>query len=165
MKFLRKTFCIAVEKDTDNELYNTHSTYHSGDAGLDLFVSEDCIIQPGETVLVSMGVRCQCRSLTFCFWKWLRGDMYNYHSYFLFPRSSIYKTPLIMKNSIGLIDKGYIGTIKAPLCNISNDAFYVKRGQRYVQLVNSDLSDAYLKVVKGHNSTDRGTNGFGSTQN
>ena len=33
--------------------------------------------------------------------------------YYLYPRSSISKTPLILANSVGIIDSGYRGNIKA----------------------------------------------------
>lgn len=81
------------------------------------------------------------------------------------PRSSIYKTPLLMKNSVGLIDGGYKGNIKAPLYNTSTEPYELKRGTRIVQLVNSDLSPITMKIVKEHRETSRGSLGFGSTGN
>jgi dUTP pyrophosphatase len=68
-----------------------------------------------------------------------------------------------MKNSVGLIDKGYTGSIKAPLMNVSSEPFTIKRGERYVQLVNSDLSGVKFKLVKSLRKTSRGEGGFGST--
>jgi len=158
-----KTFLLKIEDSINNELYKNHNTYHKGDAGLDLFVTEDRMIYPNQTVLVDMGVRCQSRSIDPCVWNWLRGNFYKYHSYLLFPRSSISKTPLIMKNSIGLIDAGYLGNIKAPLHNMSSEPFQIRRGERYVQLVNSDLSPVSMEIVNEHRNTTRGIGGFGST--
>ena len=40
-------------------------------------------------------------------------------SYYLVPRSSISNTPFIMANSIGIIDAGYRGFIKAKIRNCS----------------------------------------------
>jgi len=160
---MKKFLLQLVNKKVDYELYGNHSTYHAGDAGLDLFILKDIIIGPGETVLVDLGVKCQCVTLSKCPWKWLLGQKYNYHSYFLFPRSSISKTPLIMKNSIGLIDKSYVGSLKAPFMNTSSEIFLLKRGERYVQLVNSDLSNVSFKLVSKLRNTSRGSGGFGST--
>lgn len=161
---MKKTFFInVVHEKVDLELYTNHNTYHEGDAGLDLFILDDLTIGAGETVLVDLGVKCQSVSHTKYFWKWLCGQKYDYHSYFLFPRSSISKTPLMMKNSIGLIDKGYTGSIKVPLFNTSTEDFKIKRGERYVQLVNSDLSGVNFKLVKSLRLTSRGEGGFGST--
>lgn len=160
---MNKKFLLKVVDESDNDLYEQHDTYHKGDAGLDLFVVKDQVILPGETVLVDMGVQCQSRSFDPCVWHWFRGDRYKYYSYLLMPRSSISKTPLIMKNSVGLIDAGYLGNIKAPLYNTSSEPFYIKRGQRYAQLVNGDLSSVSMEVVKEHRNTTRGSGGFGST--
>ena len=160
---MRKTFLLKVASSENNILYTNHDIYHTGDAGLDLFIIEDTTINPGETKLIDLGVQCQSRSFTFCMWKWFRGEFYKYHSYWLVPRSSISKTPLLLRNSVGLIDKGYTGNIKAPLYNTSTEPFQLKRGQRYVQLVNNDLSEVSVKVVHAQRSTSRGSGGFGST--
>jgi dUTP pyrophosphatase len=156
----RKTFTLNV---SDKELYENHSTFHAGDAGLDLFVLEDLMIPGGETKLVDFGVTCQSKSLSWCPFKWIRGKFYNYHSYFLMPRSSICKTPLIMRNSVGLIDSAYTGNLKAAFYNTSSEPFYMTRGQRYVQLVNGDLSEARFTLTNSQRETSRGQGGFGST--
>ena len=158
-----KNFLIKVVSDLNVNLYSNHTTFHDGDSGLDLFIIKDVIIQPGETVLVDTGIQCQNRSFNPCFWEWFTSGFYKYNSYILMPRSSISKTPLMMRNSIGLIDSGYLGNLKAPLFNTSPEPFYLKRGERYVQLVNSDLSPIYMTLVNEHRNTTRGAGGFGST--
>jgi dUTP pyrophosphatase len=160
---MSKKFLVKVVDQENVDLYESHTTYHKGDAGLDLFVTKDQVILPGETVLVDMGVQCQSRSFDWCIWHWLFGNFYKYHSYLLMPRSSISKTPLIMKNSVGLIDAGYLGNIKAPLYNTSSEPFHIKRGQRYVQLVNGNLEPISMELVSEHRDTTRGSGGFGST--
>ena len=71
------------------ELYLNHGHFHKGDAGLDLYVLENIIFLPGETKKIKFGIQCEPE---------------NGIAYYLFPRSSISKTPLRMANSIGLID-------------------------------------------------------------
>jgi dUTP pyrophosphatase len=158
-----KTFLLKLEDEIDESLYSNHSTYHAGDSGLDLFVLKDQDIGPGETVLLDLGIIVQCRSKQKNVVKLCKGEMYNYHSYLMLPRSSVAKTPLIMRNSLGLIDKGYIGSLKAAFYNTSNEVFKVKRGERYVQLVNYDLSEVKFKIVNKVRETSRGIGGFGST--
>ena len=158
-----KTFLIKVEASENIHMYRNHQTYHEGDAGLDLFVIKDTAILPNTTKLIDLGIKCQCRSVSWNPLDWIRGRGYQYHSYYLFPRSSISKTPLILKNSIGLIDRGYLGNVKAAFYNTSNQTFVLKRGERYVQLVNGDLSPAQFQVVEQLRSTTRGEGGFGST--
>ncbi|NBP13194.1 hypothetical protein EBU95_02220 [bacterium] len=159
-----RTFLLKVINLYDQQLYAGHTTYHAGDSGLDLFVIEDQIIQPQNSAFIDFGVACQCRSYNPRFWEWFKtGSMYKYHSYMLMPRSSICKTPLIMHNSVGLIDAGYLGPIKMPVFNTSTRPYLVKRGERYAQLVNANLSNVHMKLVDTHRQTSRGLGGFGST--
>lgn len=160
---MKKTFLINVVDPIHKEFYENHSTFHDGDAGLDLFILEDQVIEPGQTVLVDLGIKCQSISFSLCVWKWFKKQFHDYHSYFLMPRSSIYKTPLIMKNSVGLVDSSYVGNIKAPLYNTSSEPFTLKKGERYVQLVNCDLSNIHFNLVDSLRDTTRGEGGFGST--
>ena len=84
-------------------------------------------------------------------------------TYYLFPRSSISKTPLRMANSIGLIDGGYRGEIMAMCDNIKTECHTVKKGQRLFQLVATDSSPITYELVESLEMTTRGTGGFGST--
>ena len=129
-------------------LYENHGHFHIGDAGLDLYIIEDVSFNPGETKLIKLGISCEC-----VFGK----------SYFLFPRSSISKTPLRLSNSVGLIDGGYRGEIMASCDNIKNFKFTAKKGERLFQLVAFDCSPISYKIVDSLSDTDRGTGGFGST--
>lgn len=162
-KMFGKKLLIHLENTNDVALYENHCTFHDGDAGVDLFVKEDVTIPSGETCLVDFGVRCQVRSFSWCPWRWVKGIFHNYHSYLLMPRSSISKTPLLMRNSVGLIDAAYTGTIKAPLYNTSNQPYRILRGQRLVQLVHGNLDPMHVEIVDGLRDTSRGSGGFGST--
>ena len=70
--------------------YSNHGHFHYGDAGLDLYILEDQKFSPGETNLIKLGISCEPE---------------DGKAYYLFPRSSISKTPLRLSNSIGLIDR------------------------------------------------------------
>lgn len=157
-----KTFLVKIVNPSTQDFY-TRKYNHKGDAGLDLFIPEDIVILPGETKLIDCGVQCRSRSFNWSILKWFKGDFYNYHSYFLVPRSSIYKTPLVLRNSIGIIDSEYTGNLKAPLQNISHENFTLHKGQRFLQVVNSDLQNARYKLVDELKKTERGSNGFGSS--
>ncbi len=164
LKQLTKHFRLEVDEDS-KELYENHGVYHEGDSGLDLYVTKDLEIGSGETVLVGTGVKVQCARISWCVWKWLSGEFYEYYSYLLLPRSSISKTPLVFHNSIGLIDKSYVGEIKLALRNTSYEPYVIKRGERYGQLVMSDLRQARMLLVDNTRQTTRGESGFGSTGN
>ena len=159
----KKEFLIKVVNNTNLHFYEKHHTFHEGDSGLDLFIVKDQTIEPGETVLVDLGIQCQSRSFNFCMYHWFTRGFYKFNSYILMPRSSISKTPLLMRNSFGLIDSGYTGNLKVPFYNTSLEPFELIKGERYVQLVQPDLSPVHFKLVNSQRKTSRGTGGFGST--
>ena len=130
------------------EYYLNHGHFHKGDAGLDLYILQDDTFKPGETKKIKLGISCENK---------------DGKGYFLFPRSSISKTPLRMANSIGLIDAGYRGEIMAVCDNIKDYDFSIKKGDRLFQLVSSDLSDIEFVIVDELSDTTRGEGGFGST--
>ena len=130
------------------EMYASHGHFHDGDAGLDLYILEDLEIAAGETKLIKLGISC---------------EPMDGKAYYLFPRSSISKTPLRMSNSIGLIDGGYRGEIMASCDNIKDFNFKIEKGQRLFQLVAVDSSPISYKVVDELSETTRGQGGFGST--
>ena len=143
MKLLIKTL-----NDEANKIYSNHGHFHDGDAGLDLYILENQEILPGETKLIKLGISCQPEDGV---------------AYFLFPRSSISKTPLRLSNSIGLIDGGYRGEIMAVVDNIKHEANTIEPGQRLFQLVGMDGSPIHFKLVDELSESTRGEGGFGST--
>jgi dUTP pyrophosphatase len=158
-----KKFLIKVVDNKNVHFYENHKTFHEGDSGLDLYIIKDQTISPGETVLVDLGIQCQNKSFNPCIWHWFTRGFYKYNSYILMPRSSISKTPLLMRNSFGLIDSGYTGNLKIPFYNTSSKPFEIRKGERYAQLVQPDLSPIYFDLVNSHRTTSRGSGGFGST--
>ena len=130
------------------EYYSNHGHFHNGDAGLDLYVLESETIKSGETKLIKLGISC---------------EPVDGKAYYLFPRSSISKTPLRLANSIGLIDGGYRGEIMAPCDNIKDFEYKVEKGQRLFQLVAANCSPISYKIVDELSETSRGDGGFGST--
>ena len=139
---------IKSHNDTAQELYRNHGHFHNGDAGLDLYVLEDIHFEPGETKAIKLGISCEPE---------------DGRAYYLFPRSSISKTPLRMANSIGLIDGGYRGEIMAVCDNIKTKGYTIEKGQRLFQLVATDSSSIEYELVETLEMTTRGTGGFGST--
>ncbi|MFC1565975.1 dUTP diphosphatase [Candidatus Neomarinimicrobiota bacterium] len=143
MDLLIKPFSLEVKK-----MYEEHSHFHDGDAGLDLFAIHELTIQAGESAFIHLQISCEN----------LDGK-----PYLLMPRSSISKTPLRLSNSIGLIDGGYRGEIIAAVDNIKDIPYKVNPGQRLFQLVAMDGSSVHFKIVEELSETARGVDGFGST--
>lgn len=147
---------LLIQTDEMKEYYEKYTpTYNGGDAGVDLYFPDTITINGKDTVLVDMKIKCQMKSIH-------DSDIF---SYLLYPRSSIYKTPLRLANSVGVIDKHYAGNIKVALDNTSEKPYTIKKGERLVQLCHPSLDSFRLTVVdeidRGDNS--RGENGFGST--
>jgi dUTP pyrophosphatase len=137
----------------ENQINNSNDSLESG---FDLVVTQDVLItKENPTVLLPLGVKCAP----------------NFDSgYYLYPRSSIFKTPLRMANSVGIIDKTYRGEIRAPIdyhshLNNHNNSYLIKKGTKLFQLCKPDLTSIrYLKVDENElSNTIRGTNGFGSS--
>jgi dUTP pyrophosphatase len=83
-----------------------------------------------------------------------------------FPRSSIRNTSLIMSNSVGVGDAGYIGTMDITFTKIRDNADIYNTGDRIAQLILVPvlLADAKrIEFSKLNAWSQRGTNGHGST--
>ncbi len=91
-------------------------------------------------------------------------DYFRTESHFwLIPRSSIYKTGLIMANSTGVIDKSYRGELKAPVWSMTANS-NVARGDRLFQIVAPDMGwIRNVRLVISMPDAERGAGGFGST--
>lgn len=136
------------------DLYINHSTYHEGDSGLDLFFIENININSGETKLINLGIKCEA---------FLTKEKLKNISYYLYPRSSISKTPLRMSNSVGIIDAGYRGNIMVSVDNISDQSFLIEKGSRLFQLCSPILNPITFELSDNLSETTRGEGGFGST--
>ena len=139
---------IQTLNDIATELYTNHGHFHIGDSGLDLYIIEEITIQPGETAVLRLGIKCE--------------NEYD-QSYFIIPRSSIAKTPLRMANSIGLVDAGYRGELMAMVDNIKDEPWTVCIGDRLFQIIANDLAPISFSLVESLSETERGEGGFGST--
>ena len=131
-----------------HKMYENHNHFHPGDSGLDIYIIENQIINPGETIRLKLGISC---------------ENLDAKSYFLMPRSSLSKTPLRLANSVGLIDAGYRGEIMAAVDNIKDFAYEVEIGQRLFQIVAMDGSAIHFELGDHLSETTRGVAGFGST--
>ena len=139
------------------ETHNQQIRTKYPDAGFDLFCPKDIVFNIGEKKLLGLE---------------LHGAMtYNDNpcSYFMYPRSSISKTPLRLMNSVGIIDSGYRGELKEALHHVelnNNETYTIQEGQRLAQICAPTLSPFQVELVDNLSDlgiTDRGDGGFGST--
>ena len=177
---------IKPSDDSIKVFYENHSTYHEGDSGLDLFFPKDITINPGEVVKVDLGISCQMIEQSLADVDFLKkymlyenininnvvGDVLNFKhlvftkknvSYYLYPRSSIANTPLILTNNVGIVDSGYTGSLKAALRNVGVESYTIKKGERLLQICTGNLKPFKFTLVDKLSETSRGSSGFGST--
>lgn len=121
-------------------------------AGMDVFATDDVIIQPNGRSLVGTGITVS----------WIGPDAENYYLR-VAPRSG-----LAVKSNIdvgaGVIDYDYRGELKVLLINNHHvNKFHVSRGDKIAQLILEKINRPNIVEVSEHSETKRGENGFGST--
>jgi dUTP pyrophosphatase len=79
------------------------------------------------------------------------------------PRSSVWKTGMVLSNCVGTIDENYTGEISAVFYHVNTTMPRYKVGDRIVQIkLNSALAMEFVEV-DSLSKTDRGEGGYGST--
>lgn len=118
-----------------------------GNAGFDLYATEEGSIAPNERMMVPVGI---CTSFS--------------PEYYMrvAPRSG-----LAVKSGInvlaGVIDSSYRGEWKVILHNTSTTYFHFEIGDRIAQAIPEKISTEEFTFVERLNETERGAGGFGST--
>jgi len=138
--------------DSEKEYYTKYITKHEGDAGIDLINTLTFEVKPFDVETINFNIHCE-----------MRNEKEKLVSYYLFQRSSISKTPLMMANSVGIIDAGYRGNIMAKVRNVSQKNTKVIEGEKLFQICSPTLEPIKIKIVRNLSSSSRGDDGFGST--
>ena len=120
-----------------------------GSAGYDFYSPVDTIIQPNEMVMI---------------WTDVKASMYYDNALIIIPRSSMGKHPIMISNTVGLIDSDYYGNestdgnIGFRLFNLGNTPYEIKVGDRIGQGMfvkyGTTVDDKTIATLQG---------GFGST--
>lgn len=79
------------------------------------------------------------------------------------PRSSVWKTGMILSNCIGTIDEHYTGEVSAVFYHVMPNMPRYKVGDRICQIKLGSAESMYFVEVKELVDTDRGDGGYGST--
>ena len=119
------------------------------DAGWDLYVSRDCVIQPGETKDVHTDI---CISMPYGIYARITGRS-----------STLGKHDLVVNE--GIIDNGYTGELFICVRNMGDKPFEAKRGIRLAQVLFGEIMkiDWERESVIYPKPGGRGDRGFGST--
>ena len=101
-------------------------------------------------------------------WTQYEDDVNVPQAYYLYPRSSISKTPMRLSNSVGIIDRGYRGEIMAVVDVIDHNKipYELNAIDRHFQICHPSLNPFKVVIVNSKEElgiTNRGDGGFGST--
>ncbi|MAG21961.1 MAG: dUTP diphosphatase [Candidatus Diapherotrites archaeon] len=122
---------------------------HAGDAGVDLYATQETSIEPGAIALVPTGIKI---ALPEGFEAQVR------------PKSGLaLNHGLTVLNTPGTIDAGYRGEIGVIIVNHGKEEFKIEKGKKIAQMVFNKVEKAELEEVDELDETQRGEGGFGST--
>jgi len=122
---------------------------HPDDAGLDLYVTEDAIVRPGQFVDIHCRLGMELPS--------------NLWALVIGRSSTLRKRGLIVNP--GIIDTGYRGELFTGVWNAGEKPVEVKTGERLAQIILfHNLTQHYVPVlVEALSQSSRGEQGFGSS--
>ena len=185
-----KVMVLKVYVDSnDNELKNKYVINANGhnnkiinnpatiDAGFDLLTPTTLPFFCKNINKLDLNIICSAKIYTD------NGKTYN-TGYYMYPRSSVSKTPLRLANSTGIIDSGYRGHLMGMFDVLNNQLttqattqtnnnqdpkpdFVGQQFDRFLQICAPGLVPILVEVVDDINElgeeTERGAGGFGST--
>jgi dUTP pyrophosphatase len=153
------TLFVKMQNDMPEEIkqyYNTAKSNYEGDSGFDLPIINNMNIN--SITPIDFGISCAM----------FNNEKNKYCSYYLYPRSSLSKYPLMLANHVGIIDAGYRGNLMAKVRYLAFDnnnesSINIDKGTKLFQICSPDLEPFNVKIVNELPESSRGSNGFGST--
>jgi len=154
MSFQEPKYKLRIKINDINliEYYNNFTYHHNGDSGIDLYNNE-IEVEYLKVGTIDFNIQCEMIDL----------NTNNLCSYYLVPRSSLSNTNFMLANSIGIIDAGYRGNIKAKVRNFSDNNNKFNNGS-YFQIIGPTLEPIIIEIVNELTTTTRNADGFGSTK-
>lgn len=146
------------------ELYRDHVDKHNShvmsdpypNSGFDVFIPQSVVFNNGiKTEMVNLHIKTEM--------------IYNNETaspFYVHPRSSMSKTPLMLSNHTGIIDSGYRGFLIGALRSLDPSApYHLDKDTRLLQICHPSLCPIVVEMVEEYelSVTTRGAGGFGST--
>lgn len=149
------------------ELYSIHVKNHNEsvltsafpNSGFDIFVPDDVAFAGQDITSKFVSHKIKAEML------YIVPDKTSYSAYYMYPRSSMSKTPLMLANHTGIIDSGYRGELISALRNLSSSDYQLQKHTRLTQICHPSLCPILVEIVDESmlSTTERGAGGFGST--
>lgn len=143
-----KTMQIKIVNNSNHPL----PTYAKpGDSGMDLRANLETPVSltPGMRSLIPTGIFIQLPK--------------GYEAQIRSRSGLAYKHGVIVLNSPGTVDSGYVGEIKVLLTNKSTETFIVENGERIAQMIIAQHETVTWIETAELAETERGSGGFGHT--
>lgn len=123
---------------------------HPGDAGLDLYALEGCVLHAGARAALRTGIAV---------------EIPDGQAGLVLPRSGLAaRHGIALVNAPGLIDSGFRGELHVLLLNTDHDHPHtIDPGDRIAQLVLVDVRTPEVLEASELAASQRGSGGFGST--
>ena len=140
---------VKIKKVNVNAKIPTYGTEYAAGADLYACIDKNETIEPGETKLIKTGISLEVPSG---------------YAGLIYARSGLAsKKGLAPANKVGVVDSDYRGEVMVALHNHSTTTKEIEPNERIAQLVIAPYLKADFVEVEDLDSTDRGSNGFGST--
>ena len=149
------------------------------DSGFDLYVPQDEVFGAlMKTKMIDFQIKTEmkCEAV----YSGGNGFFDRSKAFYLYPRSSLSKTPLMLSNHVGIVDSGYRGNLMGAfrclyragsaavaLEEEGSEVYLVPKHTRLVQICMASLEPFTVELVEKEedlSNTERGKGGFGSTQ-
>ena len=120
---------------------------HAGDAGMDMYASEDVHIRKGERRKVPTGIAMEIPE-GYVGLVWDKSGLSINHG---------------LKTLGGVIDAGYRGEIIIGIVNLSSEDYTIEKGHKVAQLLIQKIESPVVEEAIELNNSHRGEKGLGST--
>lgn len=140
---------VRIKKLNNNAVMPSKA--HATDAGFDLYCTSKEIDWTKRQIVCHTG---------------LAFEIPEGHVGLIFPRSSVSNKPLMMANSVGVVDSCYRGevTAKFNITDTRQSAFsHYQEGDRIAQMIIIPYPEIEFEETDSLSDSDRGTGGYGST--
>lgn len=119
---------------------------HKGDAGMDLFATQDLVLEPHLAAAIPTGIQIAIpEGYVGLIWDKSGISLRGVH------------------RLAGVVDSGYRGEVKVVMINLSEKPFPIEKGMKVAQMLIQPVTSVSIRESLELDDSSRGEGGFGST--